>query len=136
MWIFCLYRVTHSGFTTFKGLKMWLKWYAHKKTRQYPFHKDPPFTYFKPSVDISWLFYCCQTLPKVNKLVFLLAEYYITPHPTTTDVERLFSTARDIITNERSKLNPGTAEKILFLRENLPKIKFQYWFHSYIVTWK
>ena len=53
-----------------------------------------------------------------------LAESYLTPHPTTTDVERLFSTAGDIITNERNKLNP--AEKILFLRENLPKIKFQY----------
>ena len=57
---------------------------------------------------------CCLTL-----------QSYLTPHPTTTDVERLFSTAGDIITNERNKFkNP--AEKILFLRENLPKIKFQY----------
>ena len=38
------YRVTHSGFTTFKGLKKLLKWYAHKKIGQYPLHKDPPFT--------------------------------------------------------------------------------------------
>ena len=55
-----------------------------------------------------------------------IAESYLTPYPTTTDVERLFSTAGDIITNERNKLNPANAEKILFLRENLPKIKFQY----------
>ena len=50
-----------------------------------------------------------------------IAESYLTPYPTTTDVERLFSTAGDIITNERNKLNPANAEKILFLRENLPK---------------
>ena len=38
------YRVTHSDFTTFKGLEMWLKWYAHKKSRHYLIEKDPPFT--------------------------------------------------------------------------------------------
>ena len=59
---------------------------------------------------------------KVYEVLSNLAEYYLTPHPTTTDVERLFSTAGDIITNERNRLNPATAEKILFLRENLPKI--------------
>ena len=36
--------MTHSGFTTFRGLEMWLKWYAHQKSRQYTFQKDPPFT--------------------------------------------------------------------------------------------
>ena len=40
----CMYRVTHSGFTTFRGLEMWLKWCAHNKTRQHHFQKDPPFT--------------------------------------------------------------------------------------------
>ena len=38
------YRVTHSGFTTFKGLKIGLKQYAHQKTGQFPLHKGPPFT--------------------------------------------------------------------------------------------
>ena len=53
-----------------------------------------------------------------------MAEIYLTPPPTTTDVERLFSTAGDIITNERNRLLPATAERVLFLRENLPRINF------------
>ena len=41
-------------------------------------------------------------------------------------VERLFSTAGDIVTNERNQLKPENAEKLLFLRENLPKVNFRY----------
>ena len=55
-----------------------------------------------------------------------LAEIYLTPPPTSTDVERIFSTAGDIITNERNRLLPATAEMLLFLRENLPRINFKY----------
>ena len=55
-----------------------------------------------------------------------LAEIYLTPPPTSTDVERLFSTAGDTITNERNRLLPATAEMLLFLRENLPRINFKY----------
>ena len=43
-----------------------------------------------------------------------------------TDVERLFSIVGDIITNERNRLLPATAEMLLFLRENLPRINFKY----------
>ena len=32
----------------------------------------------------------------------------------------------DIVTNERNRLLPETAEKLLFLRQNLPLINFQY----------
>ena len=63
---------------------------------------------------------------KIWEILASCAETYLTPKATTTDVERLFSTAGDIITNERNRLNPATAEKILFLRENLPKLKFQW----------
>ena len=56
-----------------------------------------------------------------------LAEIYLTPPPTSTDVERLFSTAGDTITNERNRLLPATAEMLLFLRENLPRINFKYY---------
>ena len=45
---------------------------------------------------------------------------------TSVDVERLFSTAGDILTPERNRLSPETAEKMLFLRENLPIVDFQY----------
>ena len=63
---------------------------------------------------------------KIWEILARCAETYLSPKPTTTDIERLFSTVGDIITNERNRLNPASAEKILFLRENLPKIKFQW----------
>ncbi len=47
-----------------------------------------------------------------NKVYEVLSN--LASHPTTTDVERLFSTAGDIITNERNRLNPATVEKIKF----------------------
>ena len=41
-------------------------------------------------------------------------------------VERIFSTAGEILTNDRNRLKPKTAEILLFLRENMPKIQFSY----------
>ena len=35
-----------------------------------------PTIYSKPSVDISWQFHCCQSWPKVNKLFFLLLNFF------------------------------------------------------------
>ena len=54
-----------------------------------------------------------------------LAQHYLTPSATSVAVERLFSTAGDILSDERNRLLPANAEKLLFLRENIPKIKFQ-----------
>ena len=39
---------------------------------------------------------------------------------------KLFSTAGDVLTNERNRLKPENASKILFLKENLPIVNFQY----------
>ena len=36
------------------------------------------------------------------------------------------STAGDILTKERNRLIPYNAEKLLFCRENLPVVNFQY----------
>ena len=57
-----------------------------------------------------------------------MAANYLTPPATSVDVERLFSTgtAGDILTPERNRLCPETAEKVLFLRENLPIVGFEY----------
>ena len=43
------------------------------------------------------------------KLATKMAKKYLTPPPTSTDVERLFSTAGDILSNER--LVPENLEK-------------------------
>ena len=62
----------------------------------------------------------------LDRLASDLAAKYLTPPPTSVDVERLFSTAGDILTTERNRLCPETAEKILFLKENLPIVDYQY----------
>ena len=47
-----------------------------------------------------------------------LARVYLTPPPTSTQTERLFSTAGNIV-DGRQALLPETLERLLFLRENL-----------------
>ena len=58
-------------------------------------------------------------LVRVNSRVILTfgAEYYLIPTLTTTDVEKLFPTAGEILTNECNRLILATAEKLLFLHE-------------------
>ena len=51
---------------------------------------------------------------------------YLTPTVSTVNVERLFSTAGDIVTDERNRLKPENASKILLTRESLPIINFRY----------
>ena len=72
-----------------------------------------------------WKSMSLSTKP-VERAAAKLAKYYLTPPPTSVDVERLFSTAGDIITNERNRLLPENAAKILFLRENLPLVNYKY----------
>ena len=55
-----------------------------------------------------------------------MAKKYLTPPATSTDVERLFSTAGDILTKERNRLLPENLDKLLFCKENFPLINFQY----------
>ena len=64
-----------------------------------------------------------------------IAIEYLTPPPTSVDVERLFSIAGQIVSDKRNKLNPINAEKILFLRENLCRVNYQYWFLFLNVLW-
>ena len=45
---------------------------------------------------------------------------------SSVDIERLFSTAADIVTNDRNRINPEKAEKVLFCHENFPRNKYQY----------
>ena len=46
-----------------------------------------------------------------------LAKRYLTPHPTSTNVERLFSTASNVL--DGRNLNTESLEKLVFLKENL-----------------
>ena len=53
-----------------------------------------------------------------------LAKKYLTPPPTSTDCERLFSVAGQIVDEKRANLLPDNLEKILFLRENILSTNF------------
>ena len=55
-----------------------------------------------------------------------LALHYLTPPASSVDIERLFSTAADITTNDRNRINPEKAEKALFCHKNLHQINSQY----------
>ena len=50
--------------------------------------------------------------------LFSLARKYLTPPPTSTCVERVFSSA-GLIADNRPRLQPDTLEKLLFVRDNL-----------------
>ena len=55
-----------------------------------------------------------------------IAKKYLTPPPTSADIERLFSIASKILSQIRNRTLPSNAEKQLFLHENLPLLNFQY----------
>ena len=57
---------------------------------------------------------------KISQVMCRLARKYLTPPPSSTDVERLFSQA-SLISNKRPAILPENLEKILFLRENSKK---------------
>ena len=54
----------------------------------------------------------------IKKSLCKLARKFLTPHPTSTNVERLFSTAGNIV-RDRGSLKPENVEKLVFLKENL-----------------
>ena len=54
-----------------------------------------------------------------------MARKYLTPPPTSTDVERLFSVAGNILTAERNRLLPENVDKLLFLKENIANCNFK-----------
>ena len=54
-----------------------------------------------------------------------LAKKYLTPPPTSTDVERLFSVAGNILTEERNRLLPENVDRLLFLKENISNLNFE-----------
>ena len=55
-----------------------------------------------------------------------VAKFYLTPPPTSCDVERLFSTASEIINKRRSRLLPSNAEMLLFVHENIVNVNYQW----------
>ena len=55
-----------------------------------------------------------------------LAIEVLTPPATSVDVERLFSTAGDIVPPDANRTAPERLEKRLFCHNNLPMVNFEY----------
>ena len=56
---------------------------------------------------------------KLRLAMCKVARKYLTPCPTSTNCERLFSVAGQIMDEKRKNMLPENLERILFLRENL-----------------
>lgn len=56
---------------------------------------------------------------KIQLALCRIARQYLTPPPTSTNCERLFSVAGQIMDEKRARILPENLEKILFLRENI-----------------
>ena len=61
----------------------------------------------------------------VKKALLKVVRFHLTPPPSSTNVERLFSYAGLVASDHRAGLNPDTLDMILFLRENSIMMNFQ-----------
>ena len=78
-------------------------------------------SYLNSGLENSNLLYWSQLSKSeqpIKKSLCKLARKFLTPHPTSTNVERLFSTAGNIV-RDRGSLKPENVEKLVFLKENL-----------------
>ena len=53
-----------------------------------------------------------------------LAKKFLTPPPTSTNSERLFSVAGQVMDEKRARTLPDSLDKILFIRENIVTCNF------------
>ena len=56
--------------------------------------------------------------------MYLLCPRYLTPPPTSTDVERLFSRAGMALPSHRAGTLPERVDRALFIRENILSLNF------------
>lgn len=82
------------------------------KCKRLEAHEDP----------LAWWHDNCKNFPFLAEL----ARIYLACPSTSVASERLFSGAGMIYDEKRSKLSPERAQKLLFLKHNLPIIKFEY----------
>ena len=61
---------------------------------------------------------------RVKLALCKVAKKYLTPCPTSTNCERLFSVAGQIMDEKRTNMLPENLERILFLRENVVATNF------------
>uniref|UniRef100_A0A914N323 HAT C-terminal dimerisation domain-containing protein n=1 Tax=Meloidogyne incognita TaxID=6306 RepID=A0A914N323_MELIC len=86
--------------------------YLHSKRLQIT---DDPFKYWSGENSIKW--------PLLTKL----SHRYFSAPATSSESERLFSTAGLVVSNLRTRLLPDNVEKLLFLHNNLKIYDYKYY---------
>jgi len=71
---------------------------------------------------LTWRSRNASRFPLMSKL----AKKYLAPPPSSVASERLFSTAGDVLTDNRNRLLPERAEELIFLKVNMPLLGFAY----------
>ena len=97
------------------NIKSYLQKYESSKTL--PF-KHSPLSYWKD--------YESSTEKPWGKALACIAKVYLTAPPTSADVERLFSTASEILNKRRNRLLPNNAEQLLFVHENIANVNYKW----------
>lgn len=71
---------------------------------------------------LMWWKQHAKEYPNLSKL----AVKYLSPPPSSVNSERLFSAAGSIYTENRNRLSPENAEKLLFIMKNIKIVNFAY----------
>ena len=62
---------------------------------------------------------------KVKEALLRVVRRFLTPPPTSTNVERLFSYAGFVLNQHQGSMQPEKLDQILFVRENLFMMNFR-----------
>ena len=76
------------------------------------YQKEPPIN--ATDNPLKWWDKHCEMYP----MLALLAKQYLCIPATSVPSERVFSTAGDIVTAQRSALRPDSVDKLIFLKKN------------------
>ena len=91
------------------------------------YEKAPTIGLKKSSLEY-WKKRASATERQCTEIKCQLAKNFLTPPPSSCDVERLFSTTSHILNKERNRLLPQNAEKLLFVHENISRVNYNYSF--------
>ena len=101
-------KVTTSTFSVKKRVEIALREYFEEELESIRLLK-----YWKTKMETAKL-----EDDKIKISLCEVAKKYLTPPPSTVDVERLFSTCGNVLSLKSNRLLPSSLEKIVFLRNN------------------
>ena len=89
--------------------------------------ENSPTLKFRKSPLQFWKIIEAKTEKPWTKQMAILAKVYLTPPPTSADVERLFSSGSHVLNKFRNRLLPHNSEKLLFYHKNMSPINYQFY---------